>query len=128
MWLPRAKSFAGTLRHLPCRAPCGVQLQTTGLLPQLRRPAHGRERGAAVNRYAPFWIRSQDILSACPWMSCSYDVPHCYSLTDWLIYEFPNGVIEGLTFYNPVVGHGRYELKACVDAECLQHLYVFSRQ
>ena len=44
---PRAWASAGALRVLPCRALGGLQLQAARVLPQLRRPAHGRERGAA---------------------------------------------------------------------------------
>lgn len=43
----RARFPAGAFRDLSCRALCGVQLLTVGLLRQLRRAAHGRERGPA---------------------------------------------------------------------------------
>ncbi len=41
---------ARALRQLPRRAPGGVQLQTPGLLSELRRPTHGGERRAAGRR------------------------------------------------------------------------------
>ncbi len=47
---PRARFSARALRVLPCRAPGGLQLQAARVLPQLRRAAHGRKRGAARRR------------------------------------------------------------------------------
>ena len=44
-WIP-----ARALWRLPCRAPGSVQRQTPGLLPELRRPTHGREWGVARGR------------------------------------------------------------------------------